>query len=166
MRSALQGLPVVAQEASAEEASAGQLEQVAAPADNGAVVLTTQVVVMTSLGLPMPRFATQVMQAVTPHVAVETWAEFSSRLPSQQVGYGGHVAGQCDVPLRTGARSVSHAPLGHALTIPQVGLHPNRHLPAATCQPLSCLNSQTAAAPAGRAARSAASTTCTSAPMA
>ena len=40
---------------------------------------------MTSLGLPMPRFAAQVMQAVTPQVAVETWAEFSSRLPSHQV---------------------------------------------------------------------------------
>lgn len=44
-----------------------------------------QLVLMTSLGLSPPQLTAQVMQAVTPHMAVETWADFSSRLPSQQV---------------------------------------------------------------------------------
>ena len=40
---------------------------------------------MTSLGVSPPQLTAQVVQAVTPHMGVETWADFSSRLPSQQV---------------------------------------------------------------------------------
>ena len=50
---------------------------------------------MTSMGLSPPGFAAQVMEAVTPHVSVETWAEFSSRLPSLQVTGTLPAAGCC-----------------------------------------------------------------------
>lgn len=43
------------------------------------------------MGLSPPRFAAQVMEAVTPHMAVEAWGEFSSRLPSQQALGGGYL---------------------------------------------------------------------------
>ena len=54
-----------------------------------------QLVLMTPMGLSPPRFAAQVMEAVTPHMAVEAWGEFSSRLPSQQVGTCWPASCQC-----------------------------------------------------------------------
>ncbi|PRW57966.1 hypothetical protein C2E21_3662 [Chlorella sorokiniana] len=50
-----------------------------------------KVVLMTSFGLAPPRFASEVMAAVTPHMAVESWAQFSSRLSSQQAPGGGYL---------------------------------------------------------------------------
>ncbi|KAI7844598.1 hypothetical protein COHA_001838 [Chlorella ohadii] len=50
-----------------------------------------KVILMTAMGLSPPSFAAQVMAAVTPRMAVETWAEFSSRLPSQQAPGGGYL---------------------------------------------------------------------------
>lgn len=55
---------------------------------SGPAAPAVQVILMTAMGLSPPSFAAQVMAAVTPRMAVETWAEFSSRLPSQQVMRG------------------------------------------------------------------------------
>lgn len=65
-----------------------------------------KLVVMTSMGLSPPSFAAQVMEAVTPHMAVETWAQFSSRLPSQQLPGGGYVPAPI-VPQQPGAPRAS-----------------------------------------------------------
>ncbi|PRW58044.1 hypothetical protein C2E21_3663 [Chlorella sorokiniana] len=65
-----------------------------------------KLVVMTAMGLSPPRFAAQVMEAVTPHMAVETWAQFSSRLPSQPAPCGGYLPAPA-VPQQPGSPRAS-----------------------------------------------------------
>ena len=134
-----------------------------------------KVVVMTPLGLGSPRFARQVMTAVNPALSMETWSEFSSRLPSQPVRGGAawvqRLAGWGRQGQLCGCRDASAVSpsLLHLLPPAASRSPPPAPLPAVPCRPPEasatfrprcCRRRRRAQRTAWRARRSAASATC------